>query len=95
MPDLVGKKTLKVKNWAKADTKALANYLGGKKWSLILNETEAETAWNLFKNNISEAVKRYVPLSTARSPTDPKWLTREIVKLARKKALLENIHVTL
>ena len=25
LPDLVGKKTLKVQNWAKADTKALAN----------------------------------------------------------------------
>ena len=51
-----------------------------------MNKTDVEQAWNVFKNNIKDAVQNYVPLSTARSPMEPKWLTREIVKLTRKKS---------
>ena len=79
------KKNVKIQNWAKADTAALTSYLKQKDWEQVLNKTDVEQAWNVFKNNIKDAVQNYVPLSTARSPTEPKWLTREIVKLTRKK----------
>ena len=85
LPTLVTKKNVKIQNWAKADTAALTSYLKQKDWEQVLNKTDVEQAWNVFKSNINDAVQNYVPLSTARSPTEPKWLTREIVKLTRKK----------
>ena len=85
MPCLKTKKSVKIQNWAKVDTAALVNCLGQKDWEQVLSKNEVEGAWNIFKNYIKDAVNNLVPLSTARSPTDPKWLTHEIVKLTRKK----------
>ena len=52
---------------------------------MVEPEPVREPAWQIFKKDIRDTVKLFVPLSTVRAPKDPKWLTREIVKLTRKK----------
>ena len=37
------------------------------------------------QNVLDEAITKFVPSSTIRAANTPKWLTREIVKLVRKK----------
>ena len=94
LPILEKKNKRKIENWSKVDEKAMANHLGQLNWEIILQQNDVEPAWQIFKKHIRNTVKLFVPLSTARAPTDPKWLTREIVKLTRKKASMENVHET-
>ena len=44
-----------------------------------------EETWETFRNVLDEAITKFVPSSTIRAANTPKWLTREIVKLVRKK----------
>ena len=85
MPNLDKKNKPKIENWAKADKIAMANHLGQMDWEKVLKENKVEPAWQLFKKYINTTVKQFVPMSTARAPKDPKWLTGEIVRLSRRK----------
>ena len=81
------KKTCKVKrsNWSKADIGGLRNYLGEINWKSILTNKPVEEAWYNFKTTLNDATAKFVPSSTMRTANSPKWLTRDIVKLIRKK----------
>ena len=81
-----GKKTKITKrpDWKKADTVSLQKYLQ-KDWDTVLGGLNTEAAWDKFKEIMSEAVSKYVPLSTCRGAGTPPWLNRDIVKLVRRK----------
>ena len=81
------KKTCKVKrsNWSKAHIGGLCNYLGEINWQSILTNKPVEEAWYNFKTTLNDATAKFVPSSTMRTANSPKWLTRDIVKLIRKK----------
>ena len=85
LPSLAKKNKRKVENWAKVDEKAMLNHIGQMDWDIVIQQNNVESAWQIFKKYIRDTVKLFVPLSTARAPKDPKWLTREIVRLTRKK----------
>ena len=72
-------------DWRKADTVALKNYLKETDWETLLGQLNTEEAWAKFKEVVTEAVNKYVPLSTCRAAGTPPWLNREIVKLVRRK----------
>ena len=88
LPALEKKNKKKIENWAKVDEKAMINHIGQLDWDKVFQQNEVEPAWQIFRKYIRETIKLFVLLSTARAPKDPKWLTREIVRLTRKKNLL-------
>ena len=41
--------------------------------------------WNILRKTLDDAVELFVPSSTIRAPGQPKWLTREVIRLVRRK----------
>ena len=72
-------------NWTKADATGLQAFLGEIDWNSILLHKSATDAWDSFKEILDQAMDKFVPRSTVRGANTPKWLTRDIVKLVRKK----------
>ena len=72
-------------NWTKADATGLQAFLGEIDWNSILLHKSATDAWDSFKEILDQAMEKFVPRSTVRGANTPKWLTRDIVKLVRKK----------
>ena len=72
-------------NWSKADFHGIRSYLADTDWDSLLQNKSADEAWNILKNKINTATDTYVPKSTMRKDSDPKWLNREIIKLIRQK----------
>ena len=83
----MSKKDVKISrtNWTKADVPGLRKFLGEVNWQNRLAEKTVEETWETFRNVLDEAITKFVPSSTIRAANTPKWLTREIVKLVRKK----------
>jgi hypothetical protein len=48
----------------------------------------AEVAWQIFRDTISNLVKRHVPLRRRRKQSRPAWMSREILKAIRQKKRL-------
>ena len=72
-------------NWTKADFAGLRGFLGNIDWNRILTDRPVEEAWTTFRSTLDLALAKFVPNSTVRNENTPKWLTREIVKLVRRK----------
>ena len=72
-------------NWNKADTLGLKIYLKNIDWLSILEEHGANRAWNIFKDTLDLAVSKFVPVSTVRAAGQPRWLTRELIRLIGRK----------
>ena len=72
-------------NWTKADVTGLQAFLSETNWNSILQHKSALDAWDSFKAILDQAMAKFVPRSTARVANTPRWLTRDIVKLVRKK----------
>ena len=72
-------------NWSKADTIGIKKFLAGIIWQQVFQEKNLEECWQSFKQIIHEAVEKYVPLSTSKPRNQPKWLSREIIRLVRRK----------
>ena len=81
-------------NWTKADIVGLRNTLGSINWQTKLTEKPADEAWDIFRTYLDTAIAKFVPNSTIRSADTPKWLTREIVKLVRKKKRVWKLTMT-
>ena len=72
-------------NWTKADIQGLQTFLGDTDWHSILSDKPADEAWETLRIILDQATSQFVPRSTIRPANTPKWLTREIIKLVRKK----------
>ena len=79
------KQGAKKPNWNKADIPGLKNYLRNIDWESKFLDTDVEDSWTTFKNILDLAVQKFVPCSTIRAAGQPKWLTREIIRLVRRK----------
>ena len=78
--------TCKRHNWCKADIVELRQQLSGTNWRETLGvNTSIEEKWSKFKIVLSSAVEKNVPKSTCKPLTQPKWITREIIKLLGRK----------
>ena len=77
--------TEKAPNWTKADLHGIKTYLASINWEDLFHNKSAEEARELLKDKIRIATKKFVPKSTMKSSTEPKWLNREIIKLIRQK----------
>ena len=72
-------------NWTKADIPGLRKHIGDKDWNRLLTNKSAEEAWVTFKDILNQGLAKFVPRSTVRTDNTPKWLTRELIKLVRRK----------
>ncbi len=54
-------------------------------WIEILTEESVEAAWNIFKDKLNETVERNVAKIGSRTRLKNPWMTREILRLVRKK----------
>ena len=72
-------------NWSKANYLEMKHHLQHINWRGNLNNVSVEEDWNFFKNTLAEAVKRFVPNSTARQADKPKWLNRDLIRLISRK----------
>ena len=89
MPKMPQKNKSKVSNWAKADLVSLKNHIKQENWAEIWNKTGShctvEDAWTSFKKKLSNATQLFVPVSTIKPQSSPRWLTRDLIKLIRRK----------
>ena len=84
--DKPGNQTKKrIPNWSKADYTGIRTYLSNIDWDTQLGERTTEEAWEILKDHLKHATEEFVPKSTVKGETEPKWLNREIIRLIRKK----------
>jgi ribosomal protein L15 len=72
-------------NWSKADTSKMVDEMSAVRWGEILAGETVENAWQVFKGKLSETVERNVPKHGTRTPLKNPWMTREILRMVRKK----------
>ena len=72
-------------NWTKADIVGLKRFLSEINWHQEMASSSVERLWATFKRILESAMEQFVPKSTVRAPDAPRWLTREIVRLVRRK----------
>ena len=72
-------------NWTKANISGLRKFLKETNWRQRLASNSVDKLWDIFKNILDLAMEKYVPRSTVRAPDAPRWLTRDIVRLVRRK----------
>jgi hypothetical protein len=54
-------------------------------WKNELNGRDLETAWQFFKNKLTDLVEKHVPKKMRKGAAKPRWLSREIVRIIRRK----------
>jgi hypothetical protein len=72
-------------NWSKANIEEMKSDLSTVNWIEILTEESVEAAWNIFKDKLNETVERNVAKIGSRTRLKNPWMTREILRLVRKK----------
>ena len=75
----------KATNWTKADFPGIKSYLASIDWNTLMENKSAEEAWEMLKETINSATEKFVPKSTVKKDTEPKWINRELIKLIRQK----------
>jgi hypothetical protein len=72
-------------NWKRADMPAIRSELEGKDWERELSRKTMEEGWTWFREQLQSVVEKYVPKSSSRTKLKNPWMTREILRLIRKK----------
>jgi hypothetical protein len=54
-------------------------------WQRELGNENADKAWDKFRDLLESSIEKHVPIAEIKDNGRPKWLSREIVKLIRKK----------
>lgn len=68
-----------------------ANYDGMKQclenydWKQAFQDTNVHTKWDIFKRVVNSAMKSFIPVSTRRRKTKPRWMTKRADMARRKK----------
>ncbi|MCP3679704.1 MAG: reverse transcriptase family protein, partial [Gammaproteobacteria bacterium] len=80
----------KVPDYKRADFRRLKRIITSNDWELIMQSTNAQDAWTLFKEYVNRAVSTCVPFRNRRptKSSKPKWWNSEIKRclLAKKQA---------
>ena len=64
-------------NWSKMDEDGLKKYLRGQNWQVILRAEDVEENWAKFRSILNAGVSKFVPMSSVRSNSKPKWINME------------------
>ena len=79
------RETKKAPNWTKADFLGIRSFLSNIDWDTLMEDMSAEEAWTVLREKINTATEKYVPRSTMKKDTEPRWINREIIQLIRQK----------
>jgi hypothetical protein len=85
MPAKVKEKENVRYNWKRADMPAIRSELEGVDWERELSRRTMEEGWTWFKEQLHNAVEKFVPKSRSRTKLKNPWMTKEILRLIRKK----------
>ena len=78
-------------NWSRANLENLKDQLWQINWQEVLTSSSVEENWQSLRNSVCTIIDQNVPKSTSKPPTQPRWITREIVRfLGRKKRAWKN-----
>ncbi len=72
-------------NWKRADIPAIQRELDGVDWREELENRTTEEGWILLRNKLQAAVEKFVPQSKNRTKLKNPWMTRELLRLIRRK----------
>ena len=81
-----------VLDWINGDTDGLKEFYRNFNWKEILQEKNAEDAWEFLKTTIEVGIDKYIPKKKRRSRNKPQWMTRNVVKLCRRKRRSYNLY---
>jgi hypothetical protein len=71
--------------WKRADYHAMRNEMGLIDWESELGGESTDRAWGKFKEILDKNIEKHVPTVEIKDTGRPKWLSRELVKLIRRK----------
>ena len=77
-----------VPDWSKADFDAIRESISAVDWENILRDLSGAEAWDVFKQILETEIDRCVPKKLRRSACRPLWMTKNILRLIRKKRRL-------
>ena len=77
-----------VPNWSKANLDGMREAISSIEWEDVLNGLSGGDAWSAFKDILESEFEKYVPKKLRRSNSKPIWMTRNILRLIRKKRRL-------
>jgi hypothetical protein len=72
-------------NWSKANKEAIARDLESTDWRLELDWRTTEDGWRFMKSILGETIDKNVPTLKGNIKFKHPWMTRDILKLIRKK----------
>ena len=81
----LGQKKEWVPDWSKAKVDELKEAICAIKWAELLRNKSGTESWNLFKVTLDLEVEKAVPKKLSRSGCKPLWMTRNCMRLIRKK----------
>jgi hypothetical protein len=73
------------RNWKKGDYEAIRKRLREIEWEETLGSGSTEENWNKFKNIVENCVNDHVPYYKAFNNSRPRWMSKEITSLIRRK----------
>ena len=77
-----------VPNWEKADLDKLAANLGELDWVTELEGKSGQEGWDFIKKRMDEETDKYVPKKLRRVSSRPMWMTKNVMRIIRKKCRL-------
>jgi hypothetical protein len=83
-PNEIEKPTVRY-NWSSADTDTMKSDISNVDWKHCLQSRAVEDRWMFFKDRINETVEKCVPKCGGRTKLKNPWMTREILRLIRRK----------
>ena len=78
--------------WFNGDTEGLKEFYRNINWKKILEENNAEEAWEVLKTKIEVGIEKFIPKKQRVSRNKPQWMTKNVVKLCRKKRRSNNLY---
>ena len=76
---------VKILDWSKANIKAIKDELEKSDIQNKIEQLDTNDGWNLLKNVLSDSISKYVPTKVKNDETHPKWASKNVYKLSRKK----------
>ena len=72
-------------DWINGDTDGLKEFYQNFNCKEIIQEKNAEEAWEVLKTTIEVGIKKFIPKKQRRIKNKPQWMTKNVVKLCRRK----------
>jgi hypothetical protein len=83
-----------VPDWSRTDMNKLKELLQQIDWDVELSGLNVDDSWTKFKNAVDKAQEACVPKKLRRANNRPIWMTRNLLRIIRKKRRLWKVYKT-